>query len=189
MSLTLLPAATHRRMPWKNGRGETVEVAVWPEGAGLDGFDWRISMAGVTEDGDFSIFPQIDRSLAVLSGDGIELQVQGQGLHMLTVETPPLAFAADVPVSVRLLGQPITDLNVMTRRGTWSHRLLRGSENAGADDADWTLILATRATELRGSDAPIALQPLDALICQGPTAGLLPPHIDGVWRIQIRRSA
>lgn len=189
MSLTLLPAAAHRRMPWKNGRGETVEVAVWPEGAGLDGFDWRVSMAGVTEDGDFSIFPQIDRSLAVLSGDGIELQVQGRAPQRLTLDTPPLSFAADVPVSARLLGQPITDLNVMTRRGAWSHRLLRGADDPGADDADWTLILATRATELRGSGEPIALQPLDALICQGPTAGLLPQRIEGVWRIQIRRSA
>lgn len=189
MSLRILRAADHRRMPWKNGRGETVEIAVWPETAGLDGFEWRISMAGVTEDGDFSIFPGIDRSLAVLSGDGIELQLQGSGLHRLTRDAPPLAFPADVPVSARLLGQPITDLNVMTRRGLWSHELRRGTDQPGADDAEWTLILATAALEMPGPSGPVRLDPLDALLCQGPTAGLIPDHIDAGWRIRIRRAA
>ena len=46
MTLQVLRAADHRRMPWKNGRGETTEIAIWPPTAGLDGFDWRISMAG-----------------------------------------------------------------------------------------------------------------------------------------------
>lgn len=57
MSLTRLLAANHRRMPWKNGRGETTEIAVWPEGAGLQDFGWRLSMAGVSEHGAFSAFP------------------------------------------------------------------------------------------------------------------------------------
>ncbi|WP_211371287.1 HutD/Ves family protein [Paracoccus limosus] len=188
MTLQVLRAADHRCMPWKNGRGETTEIAIWPPTAGLDGFDWRISMAGVAEDGDFSIFPQIDRSLAVLSGDGIELQVQGLGLHRLTLATPPLAFAADVPASARLLGQPITDLNVMTRRGSWSHRLLRGTDDPGPDTADWTLVLAARALELPGPAGPLTLAPLDALLCHGPASGVFPPRIEGAWRVQISRT-
>ena len=90
MTHRILRAADHRRMPWKNGRGETVEVAVHPPGAGLDDFGWRVSMAGVTEDGDFSIFPGIDRSLAVLSGTAVDLQIAGQGDHRLTPDSAAL---------------------------------------------------------------------------------------------------
>ena len=63
---TILTASSYRRMPWKNGGGETVEIAVSPEGAALSEFDWRISMATVATDGPFSIFPGIDRTLSIL---------------------------------------------------------------------------------------------------------------------------
>ena len=47
--MRLLRAATHRRMPWKNGAGVTTEIAVFPESAGLDDFEWRLSMATVCQ--------------------------------------------------------------------------------------------------------------------------------------------
>jgi environmental stress-induced protein Ves len=47
-------------MPWKNGGGETTEIAVFPDGAGLSDFDWRVSMARVDGDGPFSSFPGIE---------------------------------------------------------------------------------------------------------------------------------
>ena len=59
----LLRNSDHRRMPWKNGGGETVEVIVHPEGASLSDFGWRVSMASVASDGPFSVFPDIDRTL------------------------------------------------------------------------------------------------------------------------------
>jgi hypothetical protein len=64
MGITLLRAADHRTMPWKNGGGETTEIAVSPPHAGLADFDWRISMAKVASDGSFSIFPEIDRTFS-----------------------------------------------------------------------------------------------------------------------------
>ncbi len=33
MALTFLKAENHRRMPWKNGGGVTVEIAIHPQGA------------------------------------------------------------------------------------------------------------------------------------------------------------
>ncbi|MFT4011887.1 MAG: HutD family protein [Paracoccus sp. (in: a-proteobacteria)] len=176
----LLPAHAHRRMPWKNGKGETVQIAAWPEGAGLDGFDWRISMAGVTEDGDFSIFPGIDRSLAVLTGQGIELRVQGMGLHRLTSDGPALAFPADRPCLARLADGPITDLNLMTRRGRFRHRLVRAGEGLGFVP-DWLLLLATRPARLHVAGAVLDLGPLDAVICDGPEAALDPGVVPGAW--------
>ena len=65
-------------MRWKNGGGETAEIAVSPPGAALDAFDWRLSMAKVETDGPFSAFPGIDRTLAILEGEGIRLSVGGE---------------------------------------------------------------------------------------------------------------
>ena len=44
-----LREADYRRMPWKNGGGETIEMMVSPAGASFDTFDWRVSMAYVGE--------------------------------------------------------------------------------------------------------------------------------------------
>jgi uncharacterized protein len=118
--MKILRAADHKRMPWKNGRGETVEIAVFPQGATVDTFDWRISMAAVAEDGPFSVFPDIDRSLSILDGRGMELTVEDQAVF-LTQASPPHRFPADAKATARLMDGAITDLNVMTRRGRFSH--------------------------------------------------------------------
>ncbi|HWV09358.1 MAG TPA: HutD family protein, partial [Pseudomonas sp.] len=73
MSQRLIDLATTPCTPWKNGGGETRELAIEPAGAALDEFEWRISSARVTAPGGFSSFPGIDRSLAILNGDGLGL--------------------------------------------------------------------------------------------------------------------
>ncbi len=110
-------------MRWKNGGGETMEIVVSPAGAGLDDFDWRVSTARVTSDGPFSRFPGVDRTLAILAGEGLRLSIEGQAPITLTSRTTPLAFAADVKVDADLLDGPVVDLNVMTRRDRFSHRV------------------------------------------------------------------
>ena len=187
MSLTRLLAANHRRMPWKNGRGETTEIAVWPEGAGLQDFGWRLSMAGVTENGDFSIFPGIDRTLAVLSGAGINLEVQGHGSHRLTAGVEPLAFPADVPASAQLLGGPITDLNLMTRRGAYAHQLRHATDPSPLGRPDWLLVLATAPTTLHIAGQEVVLAALDALICDEAEARSSPAPAPDLWLAEIRR--
>ncbi len=125
MTLRRLTPADYRRMPWKNGGGETVEIAVFPPDAGLDAFDWRVSLARVAADGPFSIFQGIERTLSVVEGAGIDLVFAGGRCVPLTPGDPPAAFPADVPVSGRLHGGPITDLNVMSRRGRIAHAVTR----------------------------------------------------------------
>jgi environmental stress-induced protein Ves len=123
--MTQLRAQDYHRMPWKNGGGETVEIIVSPEGAGLADFDWRISMATVASDGPFSIFPDIDRTLSILDGAGMTLSIEGRDPNLLTRDSAPLPFPADAATSATLADGPITDLNVMTRRGRISHRVER----------------------------------------------------------------
>jgi environmental stress-induced protein Ves len=110
-------------MPWKNGRGITFEIAVWPPTAGLDDFDWRLSTALISEDAAFSSFPGIDRTLAIVSGHGVDLTFEPGRTIRLDRQSVPLSFAADRPVHARLVNGPIVDLNVMTRRGHWRHQV------------------------------------------------------------------
>ena len=123
--MQIIRTASLPRSPWKNGGGETVEIAVHPPGAGLATFDWRISMATVASDGPFSLFPGIDRTLSILDGDGIRLTIGDRPAVTLTASSPPLAFAADQSATATLIGSTVTDLNVMSRRGHVTHRVER----------------------------------------------------------------
>jgi environmental stress-induced protein Ves len=71
-----LTAADVRRVPWKNGRGVTEELALWPPGASFErgDFDWRVARAGVDAAGPFSEFPGFDRLLVVTEGEGLLLR-------------------------------------------------------------------------------------------------------------------
>lgn len=112
-------------MPWKNGGGVTTEIAVFPEDASLGDFEWRVSTAHVGTDGPFSSFPGIDRTLAVLNGGGIRLAFAEGEAVMLDRGSQPFAFDADRAVTGELPAGTIDDLNVMSRRGRWSHRVER----------------------------------------------------------------
>ncbi|GLR67267.1 hypothetical protein GCM10010909_19480 [Acidocella aquatica] len=123
--MRIIESAGYRQMPWKNGAGTTAEIAVAPPGATTDDFDWRISMAQVGADGWFSEFPQIDRTLAVLEGNGIVLSISEAPPVRISPASIPYSFAADAPAFAKLVDGPILDLNVMTRRNRFTHRLLR----------------------------------------------------------------
>lgn len=101
--------------PWKNGGGQTAEIAVAPPGAGFETFDWRISTAIVATSGPFSTFPGVDRVLTVLKGGPMALSIDGHE-HRLDISSEPFAFSGDVPVDAQLEGDRLLDLNVMVRR-------------------------------------------------------------------------
>jgi environmental stress-induced protein Ves len=192
--MRILRAADYRVMPWKNGGGTTIEIAVSPDGAGLDDFDWRVSMARVETNGPFSSFTGIDRTLSVLEGQGIVLDIAGQAPARLTPASAPLAFAGDVPTSAALIGGPITDLNVMTRRGRMAHAVERrplSGEIRIMPRADTTLVLAVNAGfTLLTQDRP-GLGPLDTLMLEGdgPELRLQPQGQGSLFVIALDRLA
>ena len=165
--MRILRASDHRRMPWKNGKGETIEIAVFPEGASVDRFDWRISMAPVASDGPFSVFPGIDRTLSILTGDGMMLSVEGMAPTVLGRKSVPFAFPGDAKTEAVLQAGPITDLNVMTRRGRFSHRVTRreqGGEIEFSADAALVILVVTGKAQV----SKVELDPLDAVILGDP---------------------
>ncbi|KAJ3257573.1 hypothetical protein HK103_004482 [Boothiomyces macroporosus] len=61
------PSQTHKR-PWKNGLGQTTEIAISPANADFhtDDFVWRFSTYEVHDSCNFSIFPNHDITLVLL---------------------------------------------------------------------------------------------------------------------------
>lgn len=123
--MQLLRATDYRRMPWKNGGGETREILVSPPGAGLDRLDWRISLATIASDGPFSAFNGIERTLCVIRGAGIRLQVGNAAPELLLDSSPPCTFAGEAVASSTLVAGATVDLNVMSRRGRFRHVVTR----------------------------------------------------------------
>lgn len=123
--------ATLPATPWKNGGGLTREVARQPDGAGLDAFDWRVSIARIGSDGPFSAFVGVDRVITLLEGGGVHLaSADGRIDHRLDQPLQPFAFAGDVGIDARLLAGESEDFNVMTRRAACRARVdvLRGAD-------------------------------------------------------------
>ncbi|MDH6257513.1 HutD family protein [Bradyrhizobium sp. BR13661] len=167
-----------RRMAWKNGGGETAEIAIGPPGATVGTFDWRISTARVAAPGPFSAFAGIDRTLVVLSGRGLRLVTRQPGEVrevVLGPDSEPYRFAGDVSVDADLLeGEPVVDFNVMTRRGRFSHTLRKMSVSGKALVASDIVVLfcISGRVDCRDDNKPAAARvPLsagEALVTLGP---------------------
>ncbi|WP_211821696.1 HutD family protein [Streptomyces filamentosus] len=152
---------------WRNGGGVTREVAAGPAGAGLDDFAWRVSLADVAAGGPFSSFPGVDRVITVVEGPGMELTVDGTP-HTVAEPYAPFPFSGDAVTECRLLGGPLVDFNVMTRRATTTARVRTEREAFSVAPEEGTealvIVLAGTATatttDAKGDATAIA--PTDA---------------------------
>lgn len=153
-------------MPWKNGGGETTEIAVWPKNALLDDFEWRVSMARVEADGPFSPFADVDRTLVILEGAGLELTIENQPSLVLTKDALPTSFPADIPTFATLRAGAIVDLNIMTRRGVFRHSVEKISKTYSVEvdcSSDMTLVFARLPVNLSYANGGTALDTSDAV--------------------------
>lgn len=107
-----------RRLPWKNGRGVTEELALWPAHATFErgDFEWRISKARVEEAGPFSAFPGFDRILVVTHGEGLVLAHPDGRARVKLRKLEPYTFSGDDMTSAELVRGGVADFNVLTRR-------------------------------------------------------------------------
>jgi environmental stress-induced protein Ves len=118
-------------MPWKNGGGVTREIACCPPGAGMEDFEWRVSIATIAADGPFSLFNGIDRVIMLLQGAGMRLHSRDARIdHALDKPLMPFAFPGEASLDCTLLSGESQDFNVMTRREKLRAgvRILRGPQ-------------------------------------------------------------
>lgn len=154
---------------WKNGAGLTREIALGPEGAGLDDFGWRLSVAEVEREAPFSAFPGVDRCIVVLRGEGMALHDPAGGLVRSLRPLAPWSFEGERGLVARLPAGACQDFNVMTRRGAWHAALRVVREAMRLDAGDVTLLLAAQGRWQLGGESVGALQ---GLLYEGAGAAL-----------------
>ncbi|WP_405532809.1 HutD family protein [Streptomyces avidinii] len=168
--IRILRAADRTATVWKNGGGVTREIAAWPEGAGMDDFGWRVSLAEVAADGPFSAFPGIGRTLTLAEGAGMDLTVGG--VRRLVAERyAPQDFPGDEPTDCRLLSGPVVNFNVMYRRGAVEARtaVVRGRSALAVGPGETLLVVALEGpAALERPDDLVELLPYDAALVTGP---------------------
>ncbi|HET7921932.1 MAG TPA: HutD family protein [Gammaproteobacteria bacterium] len=159
-----LDTADARVMAWKNGGGTTRELAVFPPDAALTGkpFLWRVSIAEVGRDGPFSPFPGYDRSIMLIEGAGMQLDMQDAVPVRLTERFKPLRFSGDADTQCALLDGPVRDFNVMTARAQLTHHcdIIRG----GAMQARWTPASETLFAHCLCDSLIVKLRDMDEIV-------------------------
>lgn len=174
--MRILRAADYRRMPWKNGGGETREVLVSPAGAALHEIDWRISLATIATDGPFSTFEGVERTLSVIQGAGIRLTVDGAPPVPLLDNSVPFTFAGESATSATLVDGTIVDLNVMTRRDRFHHsvRRLSCAGSLRLDGSASILIVFCQRSEVHiaSNGTTGRLQPEDCALFAGSSGAI-----------------
>jgi len=116
--LTIISPAQFKQIPWKNCQGITSELAI-NEGGTLTDFNWRLSIASVVEDGEFSNFSGYWRNLVLISGEGISLQHSFNGdtkTDHLSELLQASSFDGGSKTQGRLINDKITDFNIMTKK-------------------------------------------------------------------------
>ncbi|MCX5128551.1 HutD family protein [Streptomyces sp. NBC_00347] len=165
--IRILWAADRPAARWKNGGGVTREIAAGPEGSGIDDFGWRVSLAEVTADGAFSVFPGVDRTLTLAEGAGMDLEIGGVR-RLVDRRYVPQRFPGDEPTGCRLLAGPVVNFNVMYRRGAISAdtAVVRGDLALAVRPGESLLIVALEGTAELADSAELG--PYDAALVTGP---------------------
>ncbi|MGL4674302.1 MAG: HutD/Ves family protein [Wohlfahrtiimonas sp.] len=139
-----------KEMPWKNGQGTTRQIAIHPENADISNFHWRISAASVNTVGPFSNFDNVTRSLALLTGNKITLNIQGQSVE-LHRDGQPVTFSGEVPTEMTDCPAPALDFGVMANNQYAKHSLVHADFNDGQTyqrKSPITLVLALKPCQL-----------------------------------------
>ena len=161
-----------RRVPWRNGRGVTEELALWPDGSAFErgDFGWRISKAAVEEAGPFSVFPGFGRVLVVTAGAGLELAHGASAPRARVRPLEPYRFDGGWTTSAELAGGPVADFNVLARRGEWSADVQclrlgrrRAREALAAGHAFVHVLAGSVHARVTGEEQPFALGPRESL--------------------------
>ena len=166
----LIPFAGLSPVPWKNGGGSTTEIAIGPPDSGFEDFDWRVSLATIEKDGAFSAFPGVDRTLALVEGHGMLLEIDGEPT-LVTDTEPVVSFDGSSQVIAKLSRGGSTDFNAMTRSErcyhTFGRRRLSGDSTFVAR-ADVTVLFLAEgdALELRNEKERIGLVRYDAVVLE-----------------------
>ncbi|MGO4704023.1 HutD/Ves family protein [Dyella sp. 2RAB6] len=144
-----VPAETLRAEPWANGAGTTTVLASGPD---PDAWHWRLSIAHLESDADFSALPGVRRQFTALDAP---LALSFAGNERQALRLAVIRFdGADAP-HARLTDGPTRAFNLMLRDGAEGELIARPLNGAmvlpPSADAHWFLYLLAGQAELRTS--------------------------------------
>lgn len=119
----LLPQILHltpqeyETKPWKNGKGKTHDIFMFPKGADHSSFDLRFALSPIIEKGVFSSFPGADRVITVIEGEGLNLEFEDKTVNLQSFES--LSFDTGLAPIGDPIGGFVRVVNVMARRNVW----------------------------------------------------------------------
>ncbi len=179
-------------MPWKNGGGSTVELLTWPPGATLSDFDFRISVATVAQDGPFSVFPDIDRTLALVDGAGLTLHLAGEPAIAIDDANPYASFPGETSIHATVNHGTTMDFNVMTHRARCSHtfEVSHGTSYQVVPRGDFTLLFIAEGSGVmvgQSGAAPDLLDRFDAILLNAGKTYEVNGHYSTIFIVDIHR--
>lgn len=135
--MKVLREADYVTVPWKNGGGLTREILKVPPDATM--FDWRLSLASIEIPGPFSAFDGYQRTLVLVRGAGVQLELAEHGQVSLRAPGQTAVFDGAWAVSCTLIDGPSTDLNLMVAqaRAAADTRVLSLTTSELIRTADW----------------------------------------------------
>lgn len=135
---------------WKNGAGTTRELAL--------GQGWRVSVADVASDCEFSVFERMTRTSVVLCGKGLRLQSLQAEVKLLPDSST--TYNGDVQWRCALLGGPAVVLNVMSDAMLAEADVRVGRRiEFGAGDGDIVVIALDGSGSIESAATVVALPP------------------------------
>lgn len=158
----ILPASDYQTMPWKNGKGATDEVWLWPQGASRDDFQIRISRAPIVAEGAFSSFAGIERVITLIEGQGLALDFGASTQELAPFQ--PLRFDSGLAPEGRPINGPVRVLNVMARRSDWTIAQARILPETASIRAPLIIIFALEAQKITTGQHHYQLAPQDSLV-------------------------
>ncbi|MGB4811404.1 MAG: HutD family protein [Methylophilaceae bacterium] len=164
INVVIIESRENTRSPWLNGKGFSKNVAIFPDGASINDFVWRLSIAEIDKDCDYSHFERAQRRQILLNGGGLELTLPDK-THTLSLPYQSIDFSGNDDVYCHLLQDACLVLNIMYRsnvaaletkvlRGSWRKQLDHLQRIFYIDDGEYELIMPNQDNRtLRAGDA------------------------------------
>jgi len=118
----VISSLDYRRERWRNGLGWTREILRLP----AQGDDWalRLSVAEIEQDAAFSAFPDVERELVLLQGNGVRLRFEDGRVAEVLPPHGRVRFAGEAALQGELVDGTTHDFNLMWKRGLLQAELL-----------------------------------------------------------------
>lgn len=154
MTPRLVLPRDYRSGVWKNGQGVSHDIAGDPADASWSEMVWRVAIAEIARDSDFSDLTGFDRTFMTMAGRGLILEPEGREAISVTSLHAPISFPGEWRIHCRLHDGPAKAFNVMTARAKARHRVRVATKNMPATSADILLVHAL-AGEIRAADRSV----------------------------------